>query len=94
MPEPQCPECEKLSKVSKQSDPIGQFLEWLKNARGYKVAEYITDPHSYRGEDQILVEVKETTEQLLADYFDIDLEKVEKERQMLLNWLREENHDI
>ena len=84
--QPECPECEKLVDVSKESQPIGEFIEWLK--RKYDICELVESEDMYGGE---YVPVYKTTNQLLADYFQIDLDKVEHERRALLDWLREQH---
>jgi hypothetical protein len=77
--EPKCPECEKLHKISPQSQMIGEFLEYLQS-RGYIIAERWKE---------VLVPVHESTNELLAEYFDIDMNKVERERQALLDFIKE-----
>jgi len=93
-PQPTCPECEKLSKVSEEFNKIGAFLDWLSEKEivlcrweandDENTREYLDDVllpiRKYRGYSGI--------EQLLADYFEIDLEKVEKERKHLLAWIQ------
>lgn len=75
---PECPECEKLFKVSPQSQIIGAFLEHLKE-KGIELAEWHRNS---------LVLVSDSTEDLLSEYFDIDMGKVEEERRALLKYLR------
>jgi hypothetical protein len=77
--EPKCPECEKLFKVSPQSQVIGAFLEHLKE-NGVKLSEWHRNS---------LVPIRSSTEDLLAEYFDIDMDKVERERQALLEYLKD-----
>ena len=91
--QPACPECERLSNVSKQSDPIGQFLEWMKTEKHLVIARYmrIDDEDGDEPEEEVLVENGVSIERLLADYFNIDLEVIEKERQALLKYLQEMN---
>lgn len=84
MNQPKCPECEKLKKVSKKSQVIGEFLDWLLGDGEYVIAEIVDDDG-----DENLFPVHESTEQLLAAYFKIDLVKVEKERRALLDCIRE-----
>jgi hypothetical protein len=78
------PECDKMAKVRDQSQSIGEFLEWLSgkgihlgkqfNYNDVDYSEFL--PYSY------------TTEELLAEFFEIDLNKVEEERRALLEELR------
>ena len=113
------PECEKLSKVSKESNKIGFFLDWLEE-RGIVLAEYPEHCLSFKsyekmGEDcklghdtrecdcgtpcgdytpesgDILQATMTRKERLLADYFEVDLIAVEKERQAMLEDIRNES---
>lgn len=74
------PECEKLLKVSHISQSIGEFIEWLLNERGYVLAEW--------NENDELFPVHPDIEKLLAEYFQIDLNKIENERRAILRALR------
>ena len=62
------PELNKMKKVQKDSQLIGEFLEWLQN------------------EHHVLLPKNE--EDLLAQFFEIDLKKVEKEKREILKDLR------
>lgn len=84
-PQPECPECEKLSRVSEEFNKIGDFLSWL-SQKDVVLAEWEIDwliPSSYRLSDSGITK-------MLADYFGIDLNKVEKERRALLEWVQEQ----
>lgn len=84
------PECEKLLKFSKKSQMIGEFLEWLRNTKEITLARWDKDECDFcRTEDDVLVPAYDATEKLLAEFFGIDMDKVEKERQQLLEELRE-----
>lgn len=82
--EPECPECEKLTKVSGESQAIGNFLEHLQE-QGIVLAEWRGS-----GSTQSLILNHSSIEYLLAEYFNIDMDKVEKERRALLEYLRKE----
>lgn len=88
-PQPPCPECEKLADVSEKSNLIGEFLEWL-YSKDLVIAGY---EHNGRGWEELVVvrryQGTNGINKLLAEYYDIDLDKVEKERRALLSWLRE-----
>ena len=77
--QPDCSECEKLSATTSQSEPIGEFLEWLDWERGLTICEL---------GDEGYVPSHISINDLLAEYFKIDLNKVEQERQALLEWIR------
>ena len=68
------PECEKMQKVQNESQAIGQFLDWLEEDKGVSV--------DYQS--------KMTINELLADYFEIDLTKVEEEKRHMLATIRGE----
>lgn len=94
-PQPACPECEMLASVSDESNKIGEFLNWMASSAGLVIAEWTENddpdtqsmfpelllPSQYRGDSGI--------NKLLAKFYQIDLDKVEQERQALLNWLRD-----
>jgi len=88
--QPQCPECEKLSDVTDLSQPIGEFLEWLNGQSNVVLAKWVTQRNYFADEENILVPIDESIQQLLAQYFDIDLDKVEKERSALLEYIRKQ----
>ncbi len=75
---PACPECDKLAKVSEDSQKIGEFIDWL-HSQEIELAKW---------EDDELFTIHESIEKLLAKYFEIDLVKVENERQALLKAMR------
>lgn len=62
------PQCDKVLAVNKESQKIGEFLEWA--------------------EREGLVELHQRIDVMLAKYFDIDLDEVERERRMLLTCIR------
>lgn len=78
---PPTPECDRLRDVSRSSQLIGEFLEWL-------LAEYTLAEWNDSGE--VLRPVRASIEELLAEYFGIDLDKIEEERQAVLEALQKE----
>lgn len=83
--QPACPECEKLSKVSEQSNKIGDFLDWL---RQHSIVLCVYDDGEEAYFDAGMM-TDSGINHLLAKYFGIDLDKVEEERKALLQWFRE-----
>lgn len=75
------PELDRMRDVHERSQEIGDFLEWLRYDENH-VQLAIWD-----GEK--LIPFHYNIEQLLANYFHIDLNKVESERRALLDALRE-----
>lgn len=76
------PECEKLRAVKEKSQAIGEFLDWL-SSQGIVLAAWNTD-----GCDRLELR-RGSIEELLAEYFNIDLDKVETEKRALLDDLRQ-----
>lgn len=74
------PECEKLAEIHDKSQVIGEFLDWL-NSEGIYLCEEISEK---------LFPIRDTIEFLLADFFGIDMKKVEEERQSMLDDIRKD----
>jgi len=70
-------ELEKLRSVQERSQAIGDFLGWL-GEQGIFLC---------RSQERGFYPIPETTEQLLAKYFNIDLNKVEQEKRAILERL-------
>jgi len=74
------PEHAKLEKITSKSQSIGEFLEWC-NTKGMSLHEYPEDhPHA--------VQTRRSTQDLLAEFFEIDLKKLEKEKKKMIESLR------
>jgi hypothetical protein len=87
------PECEKLLVISEKSQELGYFLEWLTNRYTLcqsreSVKEYIpeTDETFYTPEGYYPIRLP--IQAILADYFNIDMNKVEEEKNQILKELR------
>ena len=76
---PPTPELDRMRAVKDDSQVIGQFLDSL-SERGLTLCE-----HDDRDR---LWPVNKSIERLLADYYEIDLTKVENERRAILNHIR------
>jgi hypothetical protein len=83
---PETKELDKMLAVKDESQSIGNFIDWLHN-EGYGICEY--EEARDMGE---WFQTHRTIEQLLADYFDIDLDKIEKERTAVLEFVRHTNN--
>lgn len=75
------PECEKMAAVKDQSQVIGEFLEWAEATQEFELC-------IYSGYSKEYIPVGITKERLLARFFDINLDKVEKEKRQMLDELR------
>jgi hypothetical protein len=78
------PEHAKLDKIQKESQVIGEFLEWLGSV-GLWISEYKA---SYRGAEEVLVSTQKSTSQILAQYFNIDQNKIDQEKREMLEECR------
>lgn len=72
------PECEKLAKVEEKSQAIGEFLSWLSSKKEIELCKERDD-----GKCSLYV-ARFDKQALLAEFFAIDMEKVEEERREML----------
>ena len=82
----QYPECDKVAAVRDESQAIGNFIEWLvEQDMGITEEREMEDEYG----DMVVLNlpIGVTVEKLLARYFDIDLQKVEAEKQKILDSL-------
>ena len=80
MSEPLYPEHEKLLAIKDSSQVIGVFLDWL-SYKNFVIAEY----PGGRGE---LYPITQDSSKLLAEFFEIDERKLEKEKRAMLDAIR------
>jgi hypothetical protein len=73
------PELDKMLRVKDESQAIGEFIEWL-GANGMWIGEYVD--LGYR--EPRGVPVSKTINGLLADFYGIDMQKIEQERRAIL----------
>ena len=74
------PECEKLKATAPYSQKIGEFIDWLHDD-DVVLAEWVKDPQGF---DENLIPVTKPIQELLAEFFEIDMNKVEEERRQIL----------
>lgn len=84
-PYPKTPELDKMKAVQEKSQVIGAFLDQL-SSEGIHLARY--EEAERRGDDEVLLPLSQSIETTLANYFDIDLNRVEKERRVILVYIR------
>jgi len=93
------PEHEKLNKVKDTSQSIGEFLEWMKGTKHFWICQVVDvepeDDEDYAGQDrrEEFAPAYEGTEKLLAEYFNIDLKKLEAEKEQMLDDFRKRNEE-
>lgn len=85
--QPLTPELDKMAKAREEgSETIGAFLEWLQG-KGLVLCTWIEEPNAPEGWRPD----SRGIQRLLADYFGVDLVKVEAERLALLEYVREQS---
>jgi rubrerythrin len=94
MSESDYPEHQKLQAVRERSQAIGTFLEWLLS-KGFRLAKWMKvpdeDPWADKGaEVDELVQQSIDIEKILAEFYEIDLNKLEKEKQAMLEYIRKQ----
>ena len=89
---PSTPTLDRMLSLRDESQPIDDFLA---NSQ-YQLAVWVAegecpsmDCPSWGSREDHLHPVEKSIEQILADYFDIDLAEAERERQAILDHLRE-----
>ena len=80
-------EHDKLDKVKKESQSCGEFLEWLQNEKELVLSQY----SQYSDTDETLYPIHVNIQDLLAEFFGIDLNKLEEEKRHMLETLRKAN---
>ena len=77
LPELPTPELDKMLDNQNESQAIGEFLDWL-TSEGYAICELNKHNEWHH--------VRKGIEQLLADYFNVDLKKAEQEKRAILTY--------
>jgi hypothetical protein len=80
---PKYPEHEKLAEIKALSNQLGGFIEWLLSC-GYHVAEWTKD----EDDEDVLVPVHKSINDWLAGYYEIDLNKINDEKEQMLEEIR------
>jgi hypothetical protein len=85
---PETPELDKMAQFTDKSQHIGEFLDWLLGERNLMFARWPDeDEESEWSLDSPIPECLDING-LLAEYFGVDLVKVENERRSILEYLR------
>ena len=75
------PELDKLAAAADISQKIGDFWDWLEQEKGLSVCTYVKDADIY-------LPAQLRKESVLAEFFGIDLKRVERERKALLGMIQ------
>lgn len=78
----QYPELDKMKAAREKSAILSDFLDWM-NENGIRLCR--NNPDHYWAKGGEYYQITESYEQLLAQYFNIDLNKVEEERRRILD---------
>jgi aromatic ring-cleaving dioxygenase len=88
------PECSKMLEVHPKSQIIGAFLEWLEK-HGMEICRRATkeDERDEEGEETMINEgdllpTHKNIEKILAEYFNIDLNKADAEKRAILEEIK------
>lgn len=81
------PEHEKMKRIKPEADVVARFLEWL-DERGYIICQ--RGPGSGRHGEE-LWPMNKQIEWFLAEHFEIDLKKIQDEKDAMLDNIREAN---
>ncbi|HEY0149877.1 MAG TPA: hypothetical protein VGB70_12850 [Allosphingosinicella sp.] len=79
---PATPEHNRIKALYGANQIVGSFVEWLEE-QGYEICERLENGYSTR-----YVSAALTTEELLAKHFEIDLQKLEAEKRLILDHFR------
>jgi hypothetical protein len=83
---PPTPELDRRRTYLDEARALTPFLEFLRDKYAFDYDRRARNEHLPAG----LIQLPGDFEQILADYFEIDLERVEAEREALLEWLQPE----
>lgn len=90
VPKPEYPEHDKLTKLNGANQHVGDFLEWL-GEQGITLCTRYDGPRGEGAYHDELVPHHRNREELIAAHFGIDRNKLEKEKRVMLEKLRNVN---
>ena len=92
------PELDKLAAISERSQAIGEFLDTSPYILYETVPCEKYHPRlaatAYCSQGSHTVPTSKTIQQILAEYFGIDLQEVERERRMILRGMQETANNL
>ena len=81
-------ELAKMKAIQDKSQIIGDFIDWLNSEKKVYLAKYITRESPFENEEDLVTWAVPNIEKLLAEFFKIDLQKIEQEKLQLLADIR------
>jgi hypothetical protein len=95
---PETPNLDKALKIQETSQGIGEFLDWLATEKHYYLSEdvkrTILANTTFVGKDFEIVEsmpIRTPKERLLAEFFGIDYDEMNNEKEAVLKYVRNHN---
>ncbi len=77
------PEHEKLTAIQEKSQLLGEFLEWARS-NGYDFCQMTTQEEGSPWERVEYQPYRKSVDQILAEFYEIDLRKLEEEKREIL----------
>lgn len=77
------PTLDKMIEIQEQSQLCGEFLEWLQSRYAMFDKKQKRDSGVFIGNGDYIY-----TEKVLADFFEIDLEEAEREKEIILSGIK------
>lgn len=88
------PEHDKIKALDGHNQTVGEFLDWLRDEKGYHICEYMERREESEADEWLpegYYTINTSTERLLAEYFNIDLAVIEQEKRDMLEEMRAAN---
>lgn len=84
------PEHEKMKAIKDKSQAVGEFLEWLDQEKGYEIAHYpmLENSKGKKYQSERLLSIMTPSNKLLAEFFEINLDEIKKEKQQMIDEMR------
>lgn len=89
------PEHDKLTALGERRQEVQEFLDWMLDEKQWELQEYVStyDPTNQFSDenDGTYMRIGLSRAQVMADFFGIDLDKIDAEKQQMLDEIRAAN---
>lgn len=85
------PEHDKIKALDGHNQTVGEFLDWLLDDKGYSLCTLIPEGDNRYDDPEHWQPINQHTEKLLYEFFGIDSDKIEQEKQHMLEECRKLN---